>query len=66
MPPADLPPIVARISPCLPTSQFADLLWSVPNGGVPIAAIGGLALYALAFAVAASIGYRRDEKTRYA
>jgi ABC-2 type transport system permease protein len=66
MPPADLPPIVAHISPFLPTRQFADLLWSVPNGGVPMAAIGGLALYTLAFAVAASIGYRRDEKTRYA
>jgi ABC-2 type transport system permease protein len=65
MPPDDLPSIVARISPYLPTRQFADLLWSVPNGGLPVAAIAGLTLYALAFAAAASFGYRRDEKTRY-
>lgn len=66
MPPSDLPSIVARISPFLPTRQFADLLWSVPNGGLPTGAMIGLVLYTFAFAAAASIGYRRDEKTRYA
>ena len=66
MPPSDLPSIVARVSPFLPTRQFADLLWSVTGGGVPAGAVVGLLLYALAFAVAASIGYRRDERTRYA
>lgn len=66
MPPSDLPSMVARISPFLPTRQFADLLWSIPQGGVPIGAVTGLSVYALAFAVAASIGYRRDEMTRYA
>ena len=66
MPPRDLPAIVARISPFLPTRQFADLLWSVTGARFPIGAVLGLALYALAFAAAATIGYRRDEKTRYA
>ncbi|MBV9718600.1 MAG: ABC transporter permease [Candidatus Eremiobacteraeota bacterium] len=66
MPPSDLPEFVQRISPYLPTRQFADLLWSVlgnPGGG---RAAAGLAIYAVAFAVIAAIGYRRDERTRYA
>jgi ABC-2 type transport system permease protein len=66
MPPDMLPAIVARISPLLPTRQFAELLWSVVDGGVPVHAIEGLALYTLLFGVLASRGYRRDEKKRYA
>jgi ABC-2 type transport system permease protein len=66
MPPQDLPAIVARISPFLPTRQFADLLWSVTDGSVPTHALAGLAIYALIFAGLASLGYRRDERTRYA
>lgn len=66
MPPQYLPAIVARISPFLPTRQFADLLWSVTDGSVPTHALAGLAIYALVFAGLASLGYRRDERTRYA
>lgn len=66
MPPSDLPSIVARISPFLPTRQFGELLWSVTGNALPASAIAGLALYAVAFAALASIGYRRDEQTRYA
>jgi ABC-2 type transport system permease protein len=66
MPPADLPDFVQRVSPYLPTRQFADLLWSVTGNAKPTQALGGLALYAVLFAAAAAAGYRRDERKRYA
>jgi ABC-2 type transport system permease protein len=66
MPPQFLPEIVQRISPYLPTRQFADLLWSAFDGRDPWHAIIGLSVYTLIFAGLASIGYRRDEHTRYA
>lgn len=65
MPPQYLPAVVQRISPLLPTRQFADLLWSVVGVGFPFHAVAGLASYAAAFAVFAWLGYRRDEGTRY-
>ncbi|HEY1655133.1 MAG TPA: ABC transporter permease [Candidatus Tumulicola sp.] len=64
MPPQYLPEIVQKVSPFLPTRQFADLLWSVGNA-VPVHAAGGLAAYAIAFGILAWIGYRRDEAVRY-
>lgn len=66
MPPGELPTLVQSISPYLPTRQFADLLWSVRGAGSPLLAIAGLATYTAVFAVAAALGYRRDERTRYA
>jgi ABC-2 type transport system permease protein len=66
MPPEYLPHVVQTISPYLPTRQFADLLWSVTGNGNATPALAGLTLYAALFAVTASIGYRRDERTRYA
>jgi ABC-2 type transport system permease protein len=66
IPPAYLPHFVATISPYLPTRQFADLLWSVTGNGDAPRAVTGLAIYAILFAVAAAIGYRRDEQKRYA
>jgi ABC-2 type transport system permease protein len=66
MPPRYLPHAVAAISPYLPTRQFADLLWSVTTAGGTAGAVAGLAAYTLLFAIAATIGYRRDERTRYA
>lgn len=66
MPPQDLPAFVQRISPYLPTRLFADLLWSVTGTHGPIPALGGLAAYTLLFGIIATIGYRRDERKRYA
>ncbi|MGA7283627.1 MAG: hypothetical protein WBW87_03710 [Candidatus Cybelea sp.] len=66
MPPAYLPGFVGAISPYLPTRLFADLLWSVTGNGNATRALAGLTLYAALFAVAASAGYRRDERRRYA
>lgn len=66
MPPQYLPEFVQKISPYLPTRQFADLLWSVVNGGFPTHALAGLAAYTLLLGGLASLGYRRDERTRYA
>jgi ABC-2 type transport system permease protein len=66
MPPQYLPEFVQRISPYLPTRMFADLLWSVTGSGRAPAALAGLALYTLIFAAVATIGYRRDERKRYA
>jgi ABC-2 type transport system permease protein len=66
MPPSDLPSFVQRISPYLPTRQFADLVWSVIGDGHAARALVGLALYTVAFAYLAAIGYRRDERKRYA
>ncbi|MGB8908903.1 MAG: ABC transporter permease [Candidatus Cybelea sp.] len=66
MPTAYLPRFVQTISPYLPTRQFADLLWSVTGNGNATRALAGLTLYAVLFAVAASVGYRRDERSRYA
>ncbi|MBV8198087.1 MAG: ABC transporter permease [Candidatus Eremiobacteraeota bacterium] len=66
MPPDDLPGFVAKLSPYLPTRQFADLLWSVTGSSHAGAALTGLGLYTLVFAIVAVIGYRRDEQRRYA
>ncbi len=66
MPPQYLPEFVQRISPYLPTRMFADLLWSVTGNGRAPAALAGLAFYTLIFAIVATIGYRRDERKRYA
>lgn len=66
IPPRYLPSFVTLISPYLPTREFADLLWSVPRGGGIALPLVGLAVYAVFFAVAAAMGYRRDERRRYA
>src|ERR1700729_1287464 len=66
MPPADLPPFVQTISPFLPAPAFADLLWSVTGRGGATRALATLAIYTVIFAALGAIGYRRDERTRYA
>jgi ABC-2 type transport system permease protein len=66
MPPKYLPAFVASISPYLPTRQFGDLLWSVVGEGNASRAVMGLALYTLIFGFIAALGYRRDERKRYA
>lgn len=66
IPPADLPSFVQTISAYLPTRLFADLLWSVNGNGDGVRSLLGLALYTALFACLAAIGYRRDERKRYA
>ena len=66
MPPQFLPPLAAAISPFTPTRQYGELLWSVVEPHDALHASSVLAVYALAFAAVAILGYRRDERTRYA
>ncbi|MDE2482193.1 MAG: ABC transporter permease [bacterium] len=66
MPPQYLPSFAQAISPYTPTRQFGELLWSVTGAHDAPHAMSVLVLYALAFAAIAIIGYRRDERTRYA
>lgn len=66
MPPGELPAVVQRISPVLPTRQFGELLWSVVAHDNIVRALLGLVVYAIVFGALASIGYRRDEQRRYA
>lgn len=65
MPPSELPEFARVISPFTPTRQFAELLWNAPSG-LSTNAIFALAIYGAVFAVLAAIGYRRDERQRYA
>lgn len=66
IPPSELPGFAATISPYLPTRQFGELLWSIAIPGHQTTALIVLAIYAAVFLALASIGYRRDERTRYA
>jgi ABC-2 type transport system permease protein len=63
----DLPHVVARVSPYLPTRRFAEVLWGAAAGTpwrpAPWLWLGG---YAAAFGALALWGYRRDEGERYA
>jgi ABC-2 type transport system permease protein len=66
IPPQYLPHAIQVVSPYLPTRAFGDLLWSVAGGGNASHAVVTLASYAAVFAGIASLGYRRDERIRYA
>jgi ABC-2 type transport system permease protein len=66
MPPQYLPHALQSISPYLPTRAFGDLLWSITGDGDAAHALAVLAAYAAIFAGVASLGYRRDERVRYA
>lgn len=66
MPPEMLPHLVQAISPYLPTRAFGDLLWSIVGSGNAARGLAVLAVYAILFALLASVGYRRDERKRYA
>ena len=67
MPPQYLPSIAGAVSPYLPTRQYGELLWSVAQSGhdAQRAALSLLA-FAIVFAAFAVLGYRRDERARYA
>jgi ABC-2 type transport system permease protein len=67
LPPQYLPSIAASISPYLPTRQYGELLWGISaSGHDEMHALIALACFSLAFSVVAVLGYRRDERTRYA
>jgi ABC-2 type transport system permease protein len=66
IPPQYLPHAIQVVSAYLPTRAFGDLLWSVAGGGNASHAVVTLASYAAIFAGIASLGYRRDERVRYA
>jgi ABC-2 type transport system permease protein len=66
IPPQYLPHAIQIVSPYLPTRAFGDLMWSVAGGPNASHAVITLASYAAVFAAAASLGYRRDERVRYA
>ncbi|HEX8805943.1 MAG TPA: ABC transporter permease [Candidatus Aquilonibacter sp.] len=67
MPPQYLPSIAAKVSPFLPTRQYGELLWSVAQSGHDaVRASLALSAFAAVFALFAIVGYRRDEKARYA
>jgi len=65
VPPAELPPFAQIVSPFTPTRQFAELLWNAP-AGFSMQALIALGCFGVLFAVIAAIGYRRDERQRYA
>ena len=67
MPVQMLPSFAAAISPYLPTRQYGELLWSVTSPDHdPVHAALMLGYFTLAFSLIAIIGYRRDERARYA
>jgi ABC-2 type transport system permease protein len=67
MPPQMLPSFAAAISPYLPTRQYGELIWSITSPGHdPMHAALMLGYFTLAFSIVAIIGYRRDERARYA
>jgi ABC-2 type transport system permease protein len=66
MPPSQLPGFVRAISVYLPTRNYGEMLWSVGSHEQIGRSVAVLALYAVVFAALTLIGYRRDEKTRYA
>jgi ABC-2 type transport system permease protein len=61
-----LPAAAARVSPLLPTRQWANLLWSAASGRPwPATSWLALAAFTAAFAALAAWGYRRDEGRRF-
>jgi ABC-2 type transport system permease protein len=66
MPPRFLPHVLQIVSPYLPTRAFGDLMWSVTGEGGAAHALISLLCYTAIFAGLAALGYRRDEKVRYA
>jgi len=67
MPPAALPDIIAKISPYTPTRHAGEVVWAIAGGrAVPVESLLWLAGYGVVFGAIAYLGYRRDEKTRYA
>jgi ABC-2 type transport system permease protein len=66
IPPQYLPHALQAVSPYLPTRAFGDLLWSIAGGGNASRGFVVLIVYSVVFAGVASLGYRRDERVRYA
>jgi len=61
-----LPSFAAVVSPFLPTRQYGELLWSIVTPASAPSALLWLLGYSFVFLGLASLGYRRDERARYA
>jgi len=66
IPPRELPAALQMVSPYLPTRAFGDLMWSIDGGASAAHGLVVLLAYTAAFAAVAALGYRRDERVRYA
>lgn len=67
IPPQFLPHFAAVLSPYLPTRAYGELLWGIAlPGHDPTRWLLALAAFAFVFSIVAILGYRRDERTRYA
>ena len=64
--PGHLPPVVASVSPALPTRQWADVLRAAAIGdALPSTQVLALVGWTVAFGLLAAWAYRRDEGERY-
>ncbi len=66
MPPQFLPHALAVLSPFTPTRQFGEALWAAVRGANFALPLLWLALFCAGMLVLAAIGYRRDQRTRFA
>jgi ABC-2 type transport system permease protein len=64
-PPNILPEMLKDISEYLPTRYYGEILWTFVRGdSIKASDIGSLFIYALAFALLAFVGFRRDQGER--
>ena len=67
IPPQFLPKFAAVISPYMPTRAYGELLWGIAlPGHDALRWLITLGVFSLAFSILAIVGYRRDERSRYA
>ena len=66
IPPQFLPHALAVLSPYTPTRQFGEALWAAVRGANFALPLLWLAVFCAAMLILAVIGYRRDQRTRFA
>ena len=65
-PPQMLPHAIAILSPYTPTRQFGEAMWAAVRGANFALPLLWLAVFCAGMLVLAAIGYRRDQRTRFA
>ena len=65
IPPQFLPKFIAGISPYLPSRQFGEALWAAARGGSVVTPLLWLAVFCVAMLILATVGYSRDQRTRF-